>query len=216
MPAAAAGGGYGAGVRGAACTLRSFTTTLPLCAAVLHIRERALGVLERKNPVDDRAYHPGIDHGGDLAQLLPVGPHEQEGVRHALLSGLAADARAEQADDLLGNARLCLGGVLRCADCGALPEPCGLRQRAPHVSERRVRAADARSDQTAERLGCRDGGGRRLRGVVSDGRGLEAANTGMGLVRTARWLRCVVMPHASLRRIAQALRTIPAISAQWS
>lgn len=66
--------------------------------------QRFGGLLERQDPVDDRAQHATVDQGGDRAQRLAVGVDEQEAVGDAELPGLSAQRQAQdgqgQLDDL--------------------------------------------------------------------------------------------------------------------
>ena len=69
---------------------------LAVRAALLDVRQRREGLVERERLVDDRAEVAGIVEGGQLAQLGAVGAHEQERVAHAELAGLFADLSAQQ------------------------------------------------------------------------------------------------------------------------
>src|SRR5215218_3603749 len=67
---------------------------LAVGAALLGIRQRLEGPVERKRLVDERAEVAGVVEGGQLAQLGAVGLHEQERVTHASLPRLLADLAA--------------------------------------------------------------------------------------------------------------------------
>src|SRR5215207_4745933 len=69
---------------------------LAVGAALLDVRQRLEGVVERERLVDERAEVAGVVEGGQLAQLRAVGLHEQKRVAHAELPGLLADLAAQQ------------------------------------------------------------------------------------------------------------------------
>src|SRR5215211_6895469 len=69
---------------------------LAVGAALLDVRQRLEGLVERERLVDDRAEVAGVVEGGQLAQLGAVGLHEQERVAHAQLPRLLADLAAQQ------------------------------------------------------------------------------------------------------------------------
>src|ERR687898_2413453 len=56
---------------------------LAVGAALLDVRQRLEGLVERERLVDERAEVAGVVEGGQLAQLGTVGLHEQERVAHA-------------------------------------------------------------------------------------------------------------------------------------
>jgi hypothetical protein len=56
---------------------------LAVGAALLYVRQRLEGLVERERPVDERAEVAGVVEGGKLAQLPAVGLHEQERVGQA-------------------------------------------------------------------------------------------------------------------------------------
>ena len=56
---------------------------LAVGVAVLDVRQRLDGLVERERLVDERAEVAGVVEGGQLAQLRAVGLHEQERVAHA-------------------------------------------------------------------------------------------------------------------------------------
>src|SRR4051812_47339841 len=64
---------------------------LAVGAALLDVRQRFAGLVERERPVDDGAEVAGVVEGSELAQLGAVGLHPQERVAHAELAGLLAD-----------------------------------------------------------------------------------------------------------------------------
>jgi hypothetical protein len=56
---------------------------LAVGAALLDVRQRLEGLVERERLVDERAEVAGVVEGGQLAQLPAVGLHEQKRVAHA-------------------------------------------------------------------------------------------------------------------------------------
>ena len=56
---------------------------LAVGAALLDVRQRLEGPVERERLVDERAEVAGVVEGGQLAQLPAVGLHEQKRVAHA-------------------------------------------------------------------------------------------------------------------------------------
>ncbi len=60
-------------------------------AALFQALEGLDGLVEGEDPADDGAERAVVDQGGDLAQLVAAGAHEQELVADAELPGLPAD-----------------------------------------------------------------------------------------------------------------------------
>jgi hypothetical protein len=79
--ASAAGPIAGVGRRAALSVVRD--DDLAVGAALLDVRQRREGLVERERLVDERAQVAGVVEGGQLAQLGAVGLHEQKRVAHA-------------------------------------------------------------------------------------------------------------------------------------
>ena len=74
------------------------TTALPRRPPLASDCERLWGLVEVEDLPDDGAQHAVVDEGGDLAQLVAAGTHEEELVADAELLRLPADPAAEPGD----------------------------------------------------------------------------------------------------------------------